>query len=585
MEENKIVKKIIKTLIKILSMIIKLIFNMLWQIFLILVLLITISAIIYSITISDGEYNENDKENIPYVVHQNILSELKNDNIIKTNNGYAYNIDLNKELEKIKSELKNEGTLDRYISEEKQTEILKNFIQAEMKNRYIDLRNAKSIKNDLQDNELQGAIQIHRENSDGTEKVIEYIDNETFEKYIEANDIQVIDFFTLNDDGKLVIPKWSKTVKNNKNIKYNIEKEEIDYMSFVEKYNMPFDFLWALNVIGEDENFANEIAKLTENTKIVITIFEDVNSKITKTSRVNQENGETITSTIKREKCENSVCLTYAQTWLAEIKNEYKNVKYSQKENNSTIEQNNYIYNNSEIKERTERSGNNFITILDKYEKAQNSILSAKSWLYELIESNSNTNKMLDTVEYLIDIYEGKKYETKLIAENAYEEIYLNEYYKEPEEEQVEDIDNTNFLDVAIRCHDYIRNNNFTYKQGNIIPYPNGTNYIDCSSYVSWVLYEYGYKEFKGHQKSSLWFMENSSSKMGWYILKASNAKPGDLLVRAGHIEIFVGDKIGTLGAGSDNQIKSIISYGGCDLNTIISRGKFTMAIRVKKLK
>ena len=77
--------------------------------------------------------------------------------------------------------------------------------------------------------------------------------------------------------------------------------------------------------------------------------------------------------------------------------------------------------------------------------------------------------------------------------------------------------------------------------------------------------------------------MGSGPSKKGWTILKPSEAKAGDLLVKSGHIEIFAGDGVGTYAAGSTNAIRTEISYKGCSLSKIIAAGGFTRAIRVKE--
>ena len=153
-------------------------------------------------------------------------------------------------------------------------------------------------------------------------------------------------------------------------------------------------------------------------------------------------------------------------------------------------------------------------------------------------------------------------------------------------------IENGDFLSIAKSCHDYIRENNFYYSSaknksagkyvkdgkstGNgSIPYPNGTQYTDCSAYVTWVLYEYGYTELTS-QKSSAWFMNtNAMRQMGWTVLPATQAQAGDIVAKTGHVEIYAGNGQ-FYNAGSTNAIRKEISNSGEKyLNN------FTYAIRV----
>lgn len=82
---------------------------------------------------------------------------------------------------------------------------------------------------------------------------------------------------------------------------------------------------------------------------------------------------------------------------------------------------------------------------------------------------------------------------------------------------------------------------------------------VDCSSYVSWVLYNAGYKEFGGWQQTDSTFYANS---WGFKQVKKSEVKPGDILVYTGyaaHVEIYAGMEGSTTkvyNAGSNNAIK-----------------------------
>ncbi len=113
-------------------------------------------------------------------------------------------------------------------------------------------------------------------------------------------------------------------------------------------------------------------------------------------------------------------------------------------------------------------------------------------------------------------------------------------------------------LDVAKRCHDYVRNNQFTYGATGNIPVSGKSGKIDCSGYVSWVLYEYGYKELKGHQKTTSTLYTFAKSK-GWEIKKGSEAKPGDILLNPNeHTEIYAGNNQ-VYNCGSNSAIQEAI--------------------------
>ncbi len=102
---------------------------------------------------------------------------------------------------------------------------------------------------------------------------------------------------------------------------------------------------------------------------------------------------------------------------------------------------------------------------------------------------------------------------------------------------------------------------------------------IDCSSYVSWVLYNAGYSEFGGRQNTSVSFQANS---WGFKVIDKKNVKPGDILVyqtsTTGHVEIYAGmsgGQVKVYNAGSNNAIKNsgtTTSYRGLSQTTKILR-------------
>lgn len=57
---------------------------------------------------------------------------------------------------------------------------------------------------------------------------------------------------------------------------YNMTTANIDYQKFVSAYTMPFDYLWALLVIGEDKDFVLQLADLVYNSEIEITVHDNL---------------------------------------------------------------------------------------------------------------------------------------------------------------------------------------------------------------------------------------------------------------------------------------------------------------------
>ena len=98
------------------------------------------------------------------------------------------------------------------------------------------------------------------------------------------------------------------------------------------------------------------------------------------------------------------------------------------------------------------------------------------------------------------------------------------------------------FVQVAKKCHDFVRTHNFTYGGGQRnLPVTDKQSTIDCSGYVSWVLYEYGYKELSYQLNTGSLY--SFAQRKGWKIKPGSQAEPGDILLNpASHTEIYIGN-------------------------------------------
>ena len=108
----------------------------------------------------------------------------------------------------------------------------------------------------------------------------------------------------------------------------------------------------------------------------------------------------------------------------------------------------------------------------------------------------------------------------------------------------------SSFLTIAGQLWKKVVTAGTYYYGGTSIP-PSG-NLIDCSSYVDWVLSEYGYDQFKGGQHVTQYFVTtNLTEEFGWTEISiaagedvTSKLQPGDILVRDpgnnnGHMDII----------------------------------------------
>ena len=131
------------------------------------------------------------------------------------------------------------------------------------------------------------------------------------------------------------------------------------------------------------------------------------------------------------------------------------------------------------------------------------------------------------------------------------------------------------FLQTAIECHKYLRENGYRYSQGRAIPIvkgePENERRVDCSAYVSWCLYEFGlYKEKWELSAESVKEWGKQGNLETIYEGSTNNVKdipdiqPGDIVVQVNpnHTQIFYGyDDSGTaiwLNCGQNDPINNV---------------------------
>lgn len=170
----------------------------------------------------------------------------------------------------------------------------------------------------------------------------------------------------------------------------------------------------------------------------------------------------------------------------------------------------------------------------------------------------------------------------------------------------------TSLLQIIKNCKSYYANNNFYYSLANgvrSIPADKSTNYsgkyyVDCSSFVTWVLYEYAsvnnnnaMKNYFSYQRNSTTFASIGASGGNAYLtviskrennipVNLSLAKPGDILVSNGHVEFYnsytnpSGNyvNIKVYNCGSNTSIKT----AGLTTSATLNKNNINYILRVK---
>lgn len=267
--------------------------------FIILIVFLLLPCAIFYLKIEvDGKYIKDDSSNVPFVVDDDYIANAKfgSDGIYfeKTNeDGTKTKITIDDIWKKLKG---NKSRIKYYL---KNAEELEKLVNAEVVTQFPKLG--------LSDDKLDGTIEFERHKMDGTSKKLKYVDEDTFNDYIDKKDTNAVDYFTINEDGDLLIAVVDKTTEeltqndkdmelsdytdtmserdmdasgNYKSVEYSVVARKVNYKNAISKYTMPFEYLWAFIVISEDKEFSFELADLAKNSEITISIYDNVTTTV-----------------------------------------------------------------------------------------------------------------------------------------------------------------------------------------------------------------------------------------------------------------------------------------------------------------
>ena len=259
-------------------------------IFLILVVGIILPSFVYYITIDDGTYKEGDWSSTSYV------ASTYTQNVTVGSDGITSNVTAQELWDKMIEEGAN---VQDYLDSPEELEKLMN---AEIITQYpkIGAQNAK----------LDGIIEFERHKTDGTSCMLKYIDIDTFNKYIEERNTDIVNYFTLDESGNALIGVVNKTTEtlssndsdmvltdytdtlsdadlintgNYSKMEYSVTSQPIYYKNAVSKYTMPFQYLWILIVVSHDKGIGLELAELVEDSQIIISIYDNITTTVNTT--------------------------------------------------------------------------------------------------------------------------------------------------------------------------------------------------------------------------------------------------------------------------------------------------------------
>lgn len=163
------------------------------------------------------------------------------------------------------------------------------------------------------------------------------------------------------------------------------------------------------------------------------------------------------------------------------------------------------------------------------------------------------------------------------------------EIEKEENNYQLETVDNSNLIQIAANIHDKYKNCSYDLSYAKEIPFTDDQDAYDCSSFISYVLYEAGYEDdMKGPQHTAE-TLASFCQQQGWQrIDNINDLQPGDILFYGDdpnkistifHVDLLVENKgSGNCSVYSGGSVNSIRSNGPSNQN--IQEERFVFAYR-----
>lgn len=273
------------------------------------------------------EFEFKDEEGNPYT-EEHIIEKIKED-LLEKNNDLDLTQFSNSELKIIGTMMYN-GLMVEEFNEEKLKAIVI-FVKVDIASRSFDLRKSGEIGQEVSletlsnSDEVYGTLEAHRTkvqkdnagNVTGYEEVtLEYIpygDSDTqgtFCYMVNQKDEDVINKFSIDEEGNLVVAKWSKTTTENQyldeagnklsdkdmekipeenlreeiNETYITKSQPIEYKQYITKYTTPYGLLSDILIVTDNVDFCKELAQQALNSKIVINVKEELTTTTTDTT-------------------------------------------------------------------------------------------------------------------------------------------------------------------------------------------------------------------------------------------------------------------------------------------------------------
>lgn len=200
---------------------------------------------------------------------------------------------------------------------------------------------------------------------------------------------------------------------------YNMQSTKVDFRRYIGKYDMPFNYMWAMLIVGEDKEFVLQLADLVYGSTFEIELTDKITTS--ESSSTEEKERTTLVEVVKKVKDVD----TNGKVVFKESKvKEEKKVKYNYTKTITTTSDSldierglvdawcaKYDPETKKVTEKTsEETEPNFVSVFNKNYNAKSNIFSVEklqegiieSWLFEILESNEDTEKLSDLTRYML---------------------------------------------------------------------------------------------------------------------------------------------------------------------------------------
>lgn len=206
---------------------------------------------------------------------------------------------------------------------------------------------------------------------------------------------------------------------------YRMSSQTVDYRKYISKYDMPFNYMWAMLLVGEDMNFVSDLANLVYRSRFVVTIKDN----IVETTSTDVEKYTKRSADVVQEERTGRLLLGYDIVTRKVIK-PGKLIEYTKTKTTNVVKDTldikltladawcaRYTPKKGAKGKTSKKYGPNFVTLFNKHVSARRNILSTISWKYDkekekdwiaddllfsILESNNDTKDMVDITKYML---------------------------------------------------------------------------------------------------------------------------------------------------------------------------------------